>query len=234
VDFNANKTVNVDFTRKHKHFPEIQFGHGGEMINQQNSHIHLGLHFQSDGTWSNHISCIYDKACKRLNILRLLKHTLHRKTLIKIYFAFIRPVLEYGDVVWCNCTKENSELLGKIQIMAARIITGLRVNSSKTNLYNELGWEPLEARRDKHKLILFSKIVNGIAPQYMYDLVTPFLPTDHRYSLRSSGNNYCLPLCPTTSYYNNFIPSTIKLWNDLHTDIKNSPTLSIFKAKLKE
>jgi hypothetical protein len=91
----------------------------------------------------------------------LLKHTLDRETLIKIYFAFIRPVLEYG----------------------------------------ELGWEPLEARRDKHKLILFYKIVNGIAPQYMYDLIIPFLRTDHRYSLRSSGNNYCLPLCRTTSYY---------------------------------
>ena len=24
---------------------------------------------------------------------------------IRIYFAFIRPVLEYGDVVWGNCTK---------------------------------------------------------------------------------------------------------------------------------
>lgn len=27
--------------------------------------------------------------------------------------AFIRPILEYGDVVWGNCTKENSELLEK-------------------------------------------------------------------------------------------------------------------------
>jgi hypothetical protein len=27
VDFNANKTVNFHFTRKNKHFPEIQFGH---------------------------------------------------------------------------------------------------------------------------------------------------------------------------------------------------------------
>ena len=77
---------------------------------------------------------IYEKACKRLNLLRLLKHTLDRGTLIKIYFAFIRPVLEYGDVVWGNCTKDNSDLLEKIQIEAARIISGLRVNSSKSNL----------------------------------------------------------------------------------------------------
>jgi hypothetical protein len=35
------------------------------------------------------------------------------------------PVLEYGNLVWCNCTKEKSELFEKIQIEAARIITGL-------------------------------------------------------------------------------------------------------------
>jgi hypothetical protein len=33
VDFNANKTVKVDFTRKNNHSPEIQFGHGDKIIN---------------------------------------------------------------------------------------------------------------------------------------------------------------------------------------------------------
>ena len=123
-------------------FPKLQFGYGGEVINQQNSHIHLGLHFQFEGSWSNHISSVYEKACKGVNILRFLEHTLDRGTNIKICFAFIRPVLEYSDVVWGICIKDNSELHEKIQIEAARIITGLRVNSSKSNLYSELGWEP--------------------------------------------------------------------------------------------
>ena len=117
---------------------------------------------------------IYEKACKRLNLFRLLKHTLDRGTLIKIYFAVIRSVLEYGDVVWGNCTKDNSDLLEKIQIEATRIITRLRVNSSKSHLYSELGWEPLQARSDKHQLTLFYKIINGIAPQYMSDLIKLF------------------------------------------------------------
>ena len=79
--------------------------------------------------------------------------------------------MEYGDVFWGDCTKDNSELLEKIQIEAARIITGLSVNSSISNLYSELAWEPLQARRDKHNLklfhTLFYKTTNGIAPQYM-------------------------------------------------------------------
>ena len=70
--------------------------------------------------------------------------------------------MEYDDVVWGNCTKDNSKLLEKVQIEATRIITGLRVNSSKSNLYKELGWEPLQAQRDKHKLTLFYKIINSI------------------------------------------------------------------------
>jgi hypothetical protein len=32
VDFNANETANVDFTRKNKDFPEIQIGHGSEIF----------------------------------------------------------------------------------------------------------------------------------------------------------------------------------------------------------
>lgn len=91
-------------------------------------------------------------------MLRILKYKINRESLIKIYFAFIRPVLEYGDVVWDNCTDEQSNLLESIQIEAARIITGLRRNSSKQYLYQELGWETLKKRRNNHKLILLFKI----------------------------------------------------------------------------
>jgi hypothetical protein len=74
---------------------------------------------------------IKKKACSRLLLLRQVKHLLDIYSLIRIYFAFIRPVLEYGDVVWGNCTKKESDLLESVQIEAGRIITGLRCNSSR-------------------------------------------------------------------------------------------------------
>lgn len=58
-------------------------------------------------------------------MLRILRYEINRESLIRIYFAFIRPVLEYSDVVWENCTNEQSNLLESIQIEVARIITGL-------------------------------------------------------------------------------------------------------------
>jgi hypothetical protein len=60
------------------------------------------------------------------DIYKKVKHLLDRYSLIRIYFAFIRPVLEYGNVVWGNCTKKKSDLLESVQIEAGRIITGLR------------------------------------------------------------------------------------------------------------
>ena len=84
----------------------------------------------------------------------MLKYQVDRNVLINIYLSFIRPILEYGNVIWDNCTQNEANLLENVQVEAGRIITGLRVNSSRSKLYNELGWEPLYKRREKQKLIL--------------------------------------------------------------------------------
>ena len=44
-----------------------------------------------------------------------LKFQLDRKSLQTIYIAFIRPLLEYADVVWDNCTQQEPNELEKIQ-----------------------------------------------------------------------------------------------------------------------
>ena len=46
------------------------------MVQQLNCHIttYLGLNFQSDAGWKIHIQTAYEKACNRLNILRMYKH----------------------------------------------------------------------------------------------------------------------------------------------------------------
>ena len=38
-----------------------------------------------------------------------------------------------------------------------------------------MGWESLEYRQNKHKLTLFYKILNGLTPAYLYELVQPYL-----------------------------------------------------------
>ena len=59
------------------------------------------------------------------------------------------------------------------QITSARINKGIIINSPRTILYDELGWDTLSVRRKVHTLlILFYRIVYGLAPQYLIDLLT--------------------------------------------------------------
>ena len=72
--------------------------------------------------------------------------------------SFIRPVLEYADVIWNNCTQYESNELEKIQNKAARIVTGTTKLVSINSLLSETGWETFSSRRNKHKLTLLYKI----------------------------------------------------------------------------
>ena len=38
--------------------------------------------------------------------------------------SVIKPIFEYGDVVWDNCTQQEKQDVEKIQLEAARIVTG--------------------------------------------------------------------------------------------------------------
>ena len=86
---------------------------------------------------------------------------------------------------------------------------GLRHNSSRSKLYDELGWDLLCTRRMIHKLILLNEIINGFGSQYSCDLLEPLYPRSHQYNLRN--NKFILPQIKTTSYMESFLPSTTKL-----------------------
>ena len=52
--------------------------------------------------------------------MRRLKFILDRRSLEIVYTSFIRPLLEYGDTIWDNCTLYEKQELDKIQNEAAR------------------------------------------------------------------------------------------------------------------
>ena len=116
--------------------------------------------------------------------MRKFKYDLDRRALETIYISFIRPVLEYAD----NCTKQEKQDLEKIQIEAARIATGTTKLVSLQKLYEEIGWETLEARRKTHKLVLFYKMFYILSPLYLSYLVPPQVQNVSRYNLINANN----------------------------------------------
>ena len=51
--------------------------------------------------------------------------------------SLIRPLMEYGDVIWNNCHNRYSALLDNTQYEAARVVTGAIMGTSSARLRDE-------------------------------------------------------------------------------------------------
>ena len=142
-----------------------------QVINEVTSHKHLGLVFSNDCNWHEHIDYIKTKARFRINIMRKLKFQLDRKSLETI-FIFHSSGLFLNTQMSSGTTAPSTSPMNwkKIQNEAARIVTGATKLVSLQSLYIDTGWESLAARREKHKLILYYKMQNGLTPEYLSSL----------------------------------------------------------------
>lgn len=111
-----------------------------------------------------------------------------------------------------------------------RIVTGATARSNIALLYQDLNWESLDQRRHCQCLIMMYKIVNGLVPQYLRDLLPNDIEGGHR--LRSQTHQIIrVPYARTESYKRSFIPHALALWNSLERDKRSLPNLVAFNSK---
>ena len=231
VNFNPSKTESLIFSRKRNKAIHPQLVMDNTLITEVPDHRHLGITFSNDCSWNIHIVKITNTAWQRINILRAFKFKLDRKSLERMYISFIRPILEYSGAIWDNCNNEDSILLEAVQIEAMRIITGATKLCGISKLYEDTGFITLSKRRELQKLTIFYKMMNGLAPEYLNRLVPSLVQDTSRYSLRNSNN--LNTVCSNSNlYYNSFVPSTIRMWNDLPLLVRNSTSLNEFKKNI--
>ena len=114
-------------------------------------------------------------ANKGIGTIKRLYKFLPRSTLINTYKAFVRPHLDYGDIIYDNSSNASlSQMIESVQYNAALAITSTIRGSSREKLYQELGLESLRDRRWYRKLCFYYKIRHNDCPQYLAQL----LPTE--------------------------------------------------------
>ena len=98
-------------------------------------------------------------------------------------------------------------------------------------ILKELGWEDLATRRKYHCLLIMYKITNGFAPNYVFSLCPPRRQDTVNYNLRNEDHiiNF---YCRLNPFKHSFFPFTIKHWNLLSTDMRESSTIDSFRCKL--
>ena len=88
------------------------------------------------------------KVNKTIGLLRKLQKTLPSPVLITTYKAFVRPHLDYGDIIHDEaCNETFHQKLESIQCSACLALSGAIRGLSREKLYHELGFESLQHRR---------------------------------------------------------------------------------------
>ena len=79
--------------------------------------------------------------------MKSLKYKLNRKSLEIFYSGFIRPILEYGDILFAGSDSLSLEKINKIEREAKRISTGATARCNSQLLDIESKWENITDRR---------------------------------------------------------------------------------------
>ena len=149
INFNPDPTKQaqeVIFSRKTKKLPHPPLVFNNTNVTQSIYQKHLGIILDSKLTFENHVNMVTTKINKTIGLLRKLKNLLPRTALIKIYKAFVRPHLDYGDILYDQAFNLSfQQKLESIQYRACLAITGAIQGTSREKIYQELGLESLQS-----------------------------------------------------------------------------------------
>ena len=118
--------------------PSIYFN--DKSVKQAPSQKHLGLILDTNLNFLEHLKNILNKINENIGLLRKLQNILPLESLLTIYKSFVRPHLDYGDVLYHQHYNNSFyQKLESIQYNADLAITGTIRGSSREKLYQELG-----------------------------------------------------------------------------------------------
>ena len=151
---------------------------------------------------------------------------LPRAALITIYKSFVRPNLDYGNVLYDQAF--NALFHEKLEFIVCLALNGTIKGTSKEKIYQELDLESLQICRWYRKLCLFYKIYKNQSPFYLYNII-PTTNTHHTFR-----NFDKIPHFKTKHniFKNSFFPSSIIEWNKLDPSLRKCNSYNVFKSNI--
>ena len=97
--------------------------------------------------------------------------------------------MEYGATVWDPYQKYNSDRIERVQRRTARFgKSSYSRYSSVSDMLDVLGWTPLSQRRQEARLILFHKIIDGLAQVPFEGLLVEVYKGTRKYPVNTTCN----------------------------------------------
>ena len=105
----------IIFSRKTKKRIHLLLLFNNANVNQTSSQKHLAIILDTQLKFEEHLKMVSGKTSKTIALFRKFQNLLPRTALITIYKTFIKPRLDYGDILYDQACLINRWKIGAIQ-----------------------------------------------------------------------------------------------------------------------
>ena len=236
LKINDSKTEFLVLTSSYskQQFKDLQINVGNTHNRPTASARNLGVIFDSHLNLESHINNVCRSAYFHLRNIGSVRNMLSDDACSQLIHALVTVRIDYCNSLLYGLPEYSLDRLQKILNTAARILHRVPKFDHITETLVDLHWLPVHQRVTFKILILTYQAYHGTAPQYLCDLIVPYANTCN---LRSNNKLLIAPCHPRaklkTYGERSFQHAAPKEWNNLPLDIRDSPSLAIFKSRLK-
>ena len=205
----------------------------GKNIKSKTSVKNLGVIFDDDLDFCSQINSTVAKCGYHIRNLYAIKKFIDRDTLIMLVTAQILSRVDFCNVLYFG---QHNYLKNKLQTIlnrAARLVFGLPPRTPTSDVIRSLNWLPFESRVVYKICLMVFKILHFGQPNYLRELICVIPPNR---GLRSSDHLTLVePLqVPGAPFIERaFAFNAPRLFNKLPPMVRESPSVGVFKSRLK-
>ena len=171
-----------------------------------------------------HIHTAGTRANRMLGLIKRSYTFLDKESLLCLYKAMVRPILEYGVTIWSPYRKGDIDAVESVQRRATRILPELRGLDYEARL-RSLKLPTLTYRRLPGDVINVYKYIHGI---YRLPLADNMFEMAQYGATR--GHSFKLYKHQTRKHL--FSQRVVDVWNSLPDDVVRAPSLKMLKRRL--
>ena len=193
----------------------------------------LGVFISSDLKWESHVNNIKLRAFQRCYLILRSFSSKNIWTLLGLFKTFVRPILEYGSIIWSPQFAKDINSIESIQrYYTRRIFRRCKIPyQSYSDRLQKVKLRSLEYRRLEIDITMVYKIIHNLVDvpfeNFFEFYTTPYNTRRHK---------WCLKLKRSVSRHQDslFSRRIITVWNKLPSQIVECTTLQNFVTTLKK
>ena len=226
LHFNKEKCKVVHYGKNN---PHNNYKIGNSNLVSDTTEKDLGITFDNQLTFAKHINQICAKANSRVGIIKKNFATLNIQNVRLLHKSLVRPILEYGSVIWSPHLRKDIMELEKVQKRVTKLVPELQHLPYEQRL-KQLNLTTLEYRRKRSDIIQIFRIIKGIDNLDIDDFLemnTESNTRGHKYKLKKIR-------CLTTKKLQAFPHRVINIWNALPKKAIECDTINTFKTAIEK